>query len=429
MALRRFRYAMKHNWLTAVDIGQLVPIFSQEVTPGDTWSGSSFGLFRVLPMDKPAFVALNIHVHFFFIPHRLVWPESENGGWEDFITGVSTATVPTLTKYNVSTAAAWEGSKQKLFGIPWQNNNDNGEVNALPIRALNLVWSEFFRPQSILSERAPDYDVVDQVYYPASDYYGSFRTEIQQGTEETVPSVNSVSVRDLRDAFHRQRVKERRSQFGERFTDLLLADYGIRAPDSRLDRPEHVARGRGTIGISEVLATATSAAENTGDFRGHGISGVRVRFPKRMFVEHGTLLGVAYTRPRNQLKYRTDRQFLSSTKEDFHSPLLARDTQVPIVDCEVSRDGDSNTVWAYTRRDEWLRTARDTIASDMMDGNMDPWHGARSWDEAPAHSAFLQVDGLQKLFQDQTLGSEYVLNYWNHGIGKTSVIPKAETFA
>ena len=86
MALKRFRYSMRHQWITGARLGEVLPCFYQEVIPGDTWSGRQLGLFRLAPLDKPAFAAFNVSVHFFFTPHRLVMDD-----FEDMITGVNEA--------------------------------------------------------------------------------------------------------------------------------------------------------------------------------------------------------------------------------------------------------------------------------------------------------------------------------------------------
>ena len=68
MALRRFRYRMQHNWFTALQMGLLVPIFNQEVTPGDTWSGRSTALVRMAPLELPTMMQASININFFFVP-------------------------------------------------------------------------------------------------------------------------------------------------------------------------------------------------------------------------------------------------------------------------------------------------------------------------------------------------------------------------
>ena len=85
--MKKYKYNMHNQWLCAPRIGELKRCIIQEVTPGDTWKGKSTGIFRLAPMDYPAYMSLNVFVHFFFVPHRLVWDE-----FEDVITGADTVT-------------------------------------------------------------------------------------------------------------------------------------------------------------------------------------------------------------------------------------------------------------------------------------------------------------------------------------------------
>ena len=247
--MKRYNYRMHHQWISGTKLGFLRPCFMQEVTPGDTWQGSSVAVFRLQPLDVPAYTSMKLFVHFFYVPYRQVWPE-----FEDEITGAATPTWPTITQ-------AWVGQSWNEWGVPLDTNT-NPAYNALPVRVYNQIWNSHFRPESI-AEVSLDNVAIQRVTFPTTDYHGSLVSELQQDTEVTVDtSQPTLAVTAIRDAFNRQRLKERRSQFGERYRDMLLADYGVKAPDSRLDRPEHLARAMATMGISEVVATATNAARS-----------------------------------------------------------------------------------------------------------------------------------------------------------------------
>jgi hypothetical protein len=69
------------NKLTC-QMGQLIPIVTQEVVPGDQFKMSSNILVRFNPMIAPLMHRVDVYTHYFFVPNRLIWDE-----WEDFITG------------------------------------------------------------------------------------------------------------------------------------------------------------------------------------------------------------------------------------------------------------------------------------------------------------------------------------------------------
>ena len=62
--------------------GQLIPILCHEVLPGDLHQHTTEALIRVAPLNTPVMHPVNVKIHHFFVPTRLVWDD-----FEDFITG------------------------------------------------------------------------------------------------------------------------------------------------------------------------------------------------------------------------------------------------------------------------------------------------------------------------------------------------------
>lgn len=417
MALRRYKYRMRHTWVTSGWTGSILPCFCQEVTPGDTWQGISTGIVRLGPMNYPAFTQIKLETFYFYVPHRLTWPE-----FEDVVTGAdTTSTWPTVTTSTTTVGVELNrflgnGATTQAFG-----------VNALPIRAYNAVYNEFFRDQQLQAEVDLDSNVILNANFKSSDYFARARSVVQQDDEYMIPVVDSeVSTITLRHAMAKQKMKERRSRYGERYVDWLRA-IGLRVPDSRLDRPEFVARGTGIVGISEVLSTANTDTGSVGDFAGHGIGGVRTNFRKRVFVEHGTLIGLVVARPRNVMRHRIDRQFRATTRDDILQPELVQDGLTLFHGYEVN----SKPVWAtisagigYIPKYEWLRTARDTIAGPyMQDDAQAPWVASRNWDDTtvPNLNTVISVPEMTDLWQNQT--DPNFIWYFDHNIGKRSLLP------
>lgn len=419
MAIRRYKYPMVHQWLSTHRMGSLQPLFLQEVTPGDTWQGSSQLLLRLNPLAWPAFVSVSVDVYFFFVPHRLVWED-----FEDEITG-NNVPWPRIT-FSDS-----DGTNPSFWGIPSRPAGKPESVNALPIRAFNLVYNEFFRDQQLQNERSLDSKSMPNVNHSQHTYEGGLRDVIQKGGSEKVTVTGGeFEITDWRDALHRQKWKERRSQFGDRYTDLLRA-MGLQVPDSRLDRPEFVARGKTTIGISEVVTTADSETFGAGNLYGHGIGAMRIPFRRKMFYEYGTLMGVICTRPRMQVRGGIDRMWLTNDRNDLFQVELARDTQVPVTVREFNSNTQNDTednIIGYTARDEWLRKPRDVIAGDFLSGTQDEqdWSSASDYrgGDGPDIPTLIAVNSgsFQNIFQDQT--GRHARFIAHHMIGKRSIIPR-----
>ena len=83
------------NKLT-MDFGDLVPVYKQEVLPGDEFKASAQFMVRMAPLANPIFTKVNAQIHYFFVPNRLLW---DNKGWENFITGGKDGTLTPTPPY------------------------------------------------------------------------------------------------------------------------------------------------------------------------------------------------------------------------------------------------------------------------------------------------------------------------------------------
>lgn len=427
MALRRYRYGMRHHWVSSQKIGVLTPCFHQEVTPGDTWYGQTNGLIRMAPINAPVFASIRCEMFFFFIPHRIIWDE-----FEDWITDQDSGIqFPLFFAPSDQPTLGLEYIHRALgFGKLDEAFNDQ-DVSALPLRAYNRVYNEFFRDQQVEPEIGESNTVLLRGNFKAADFYSRARPEIQQGDETQIsvtpdPGDDYVTVQAIRDGFHRQKVKERRAQYGERYTDYLRA-MGLRVPDSLLDRPEFVGHGSATMGISEVVSTADTGTAGLGDYRGHGITGIRVKFRKRSFLEHGTLMGLMLMRPRNMFSNRVDHSWKRTQWQRYYQPELSPDEwdtlQVEEVNSQMTNKPDSRSIIGYIPRFEDLRTARDTVASThMQQVGQHIWHAGRYFqtDDQPTINEVINVPFYPDWWQDSNSPDFYT--YFDHAIGKRSVI-------
>ena len=76
-------FDLSHEKKLSCNMGDLVPIYLDEVVPGDKFRVSTEMLMRLAPMISPVMHRCNAYIHYFFVPNRLVWAE-----WETFITVV-----------------------------------------------------------------------------------------------------------------------------------------------------------------------------------------------------------------------------------------------------------------------------------------------------------------------------------------------------
>ena len=76
-------------------------------------------------------------------------------------------------------------------------------------------------------------------------------------------SATASSINDLRRAFRLQEWLERNARGGARYIEIIMAHFGVRSSDARLQRPEFLGGSATPITISEVLQTSANNTEPT----------------------------------------------------------------------------------------------------------------------------------------------------------------------
>lgn len=141
----RSSFNLSQAYKTTFDASFLIPFFVQEVVPGDTHSVTCHSLVRIATPIKPFMDNVAIETFFFFVPNRLVWDNWVRFMGEQDNPGDSTDyTVPQFT---YSGAGLSPGLIYDYFGIPTGVPNVN--CSALPLRAYNLIFNEWFRAQDL----------------------------------------------------------------------------------------------------------------------------------------------------------------------------------------------------------------------------------------------------------------------------------------
>ena len=126
------------------DFDKLIPIFVDEILPGDSVNLTLKSFARLAPQVRPIMDNMYIDYFFFFVPNRLVWQNWEkfNGAQTD-PGDITDFEVPKITA--PSSGGFANDSIYDHMGIPV--GVKNLKVNALPFRAYNLIWNEWFRTE------------------------------------------------------------------------------------------------------------------------------------------------------------------------------------------------------------------------------------------------------------------------------------------
>ena len=142
---------------TTFDAGYLIPIFVDEVIPGDTFNLSMSHFARLATPLAPVMDNMYLDSFFFFVPTRLIWNNFKKFHGEEENPGDSNDfQIPTM---DAPTGGHLNGSLSDYLGIPTEHHASNTLTHSsLLHRAYNLTWNEHFRDQNLQDSVVVDKD-------------------------------------------------------------------------------------------------------------------------------------------------------------------------------------------------------------------------------------------------------------------------------
>lgn len=146
--IRRSKLKRDFSHKTTFNTGEIIPIYADEVLPGDTVKLRLSQLIRMATPLDPVMDNAWIDTYFFFVPRRLVWDH-----WKEFMGENTTDAWTQETEYEIPALEIPEGgfSKgtigEKIYGI--QGRGDGLEVDACYTRAYTLIFNEWMRSQNV----------------------------------------------------------------------------------------------------------------------------------------------------------------------------------------------------------------------------------------------------------------------------------------
>lgn len=149
--INRSAFNRPSTYKTTFNSGDLIPIFCDEVLPGDTFKlNPSFVLRNLTPL-VPVMDNAYIDFYFFYVPNRIIAPWNMDD-WE-VIQGANKSgywtndTEKSITPRQIGTQTVYTHSVANYFGLPIGCNVKN--INPYPLIAYAMIYDEWFRDQNV----------------------------------------------------------------------------------------------------------------------------------------------------------------------------------------------------------------------------------------------------------------------------------------
>lgn len=153
--VRRSRFDINHTNKFTADMGKLIPIYCEEVIPGDTFNVSTSFVCRTkVPFIRPIIDNLYLDVYFFYVPFNLIdenfYQLFNNGDPSDW-KSPSTYKIP-LVHNNTSDSVNYTGTiRDYLYSgqsVKLDVPSVTQPLSCFPAYAYAKIWNDYFRDEN-----------------------------------------------------------------------------------------------------------------------------------------------------------------------------------------------------------------------------------------------------------------------------------------
>lgn len=195
----------------------------------------------------------------------------------------------------------------------------------------------------------------------------------------------TTTINAFRRAERLQRWYENSARGGVRPNEATLAHFGVKTPDSSLDRSEFLGGNMQPIVISEVAQTSESTQSSPqATLAGKGTSYKTAFGIKRYFTEHGFLFCFTSALVRANYWQGIPRMFSRMQRDEYYWPEFANLGEEPVYEKELYVNGftQEDAVFGYVPRYSDYKSAVGECHGDMR-SSLSFWTQTREFANAP----------------------------------------------
>lgn len=184
--------------VTTMNAGELVPIYIDEILPGDTFKMSLQHVARLITPLVPVMDNIKLEFFAFFVPNRIVWDNWQKLQGENQTSAWTPASPPAGVPMFADAVVQSEGTIGDYYGIPIGMTFSHHSVSKLPVRGYTKIWNDWFRNQNVQApkvEATGDIFVTNELGYRSAllkvnkpfDYFTSCLPAPQKGESQLIP--------------------------------------------------------------------------------------------------------------------------------------------------------------------------------------------------------------------------------------------------
>ncbi|AXH75816.1 MAG: major capsid protein [Microviridae sp.] len=222
-------------------------------------------------------------------------------------------------------------------------------------------------------------------------------------------TATAATINSLRLAVTTQQLLELDARGGSRYVENLLAHWGVRSPDYRLQLPEYLGGSKLPVNVNPIAQTAaytTVDGSSADSALGNLGAEMHASGTNRTFTyaatEHGYIIGLAAVRATPTYQQGTRRHWRRTTRLDYPDPIFANIGEQAVATQEIYQNVTNvptTPTWGYQQRYAEMYYTPNEITGVLRSTYTTPldwWHYAEKFAAEPALNAAFITDKTQE---------------------------------